>query len=226
MVRQPPGIGRGAGRPRDPVHDPRHVLRGGARSVPQPGGRGLRAARPPPGMGTRKLSGCGVRYGHRSAAGIPGLLHAGAGHLYRAAALRRRSGGRAVRVRRAPAGARDSRGRSRPATVRIAAPPCFSPAELAELRVTQDGREIAAASDFDARCQPVVTARLTSRAPLRLEVVLRPEAIASGARLVSGCGRDRVSRSAGEPGARPVAGSAAGDGRPVGCGFSATWCGC
>lgn len=70
-----------------------------------------------------------------------------------------------------------------PAMVRIAAPACFSPAELLELRVTQAGREVAveggaAESCFDVRRQPVVTARLTSRAPLRLEVVLRPEAIA------------------------------------------------
>jgi hypothetical protein len=66
-----------------------------------------------------------------------------------------------------------------PATVRIAAPPCFSPLELLELRVMQEGREIAVEGAFDARRQPVVTARLTGRAPLRLEVVLRPEAIAS-----------------------------------------------
>ena len=66
-----------------------------------------------------------------------------------------------------------------PATVRIAAPPCFSPSELLEMRVTQAGRVIAVESGFDARRQPVVTVGLTSRAPLRLEVVLRPEAIAS-----------------------------------------------
>ena len=64
-----------------------------------------------------------------------------------------------------------------PAAVRIAAPACFSPTELAEMRVTQAGRAIAAANDFDARRQPGVNATLTSRAPLRLEVVLRPEAI-------------------------------------------------
>jgi hypothetical protein len=66
----------------------------------------------------------------------------------------------------------------RPAAVRIAAPACFSPAELLEMRVTQAGREIAAQVDFDARRQPVVSATLTSRAPLWLTVVLRPEAIA------------------------------------------------
>jgi hypothetical protein len=64
------------------------------------------------------------------------------------------------------------------ATVQIAAPVCFSPSELLEMRVKQDGREIAAESAFDAGFQPVVIATLTSRAPLRLEVVLRPEAIA------------------------------------------------
>ena len=66
----------------------------------------------------------------------------------------------------------------RPATVRIAAPPCFSPPELQSLRVWQDGRAIAQEDLFDARCQPVVTTTLTSRAPLRLEVLLRPEAVA------------------------------------------------
>ena len=66
----------------------------------------------------------------------------------------------------------------RPASVRIAAPPCFSPSELLEMRVTQAGREIAAKVDFDARHQPVVEATLTSRDPLWLTVALRPEAIA------------------------------------------------
>jgi hypothetical protein len=65
----------------------------------------------------------------------------------------------------------------RPATVWIAAPPCFSPEELAEMRVVQAGRVIAQERDFDARRQPAVCATLTSRAPLRLEVDLRPEAI-------------------------------------------------
>jgi hypothetical protein len=65
-----------------------------------------------------------------------------------------------------------------PAPVRIAAPPCFSPSELLEMRVMQAGCAIASAWDFDARRQPVVDATLTSRAPLRLEVILRPEAIA------------------------------------------------
>jgi hypothetical protein len=65
----------------------------------------------------------------------------------------------------------------RPATVRIAAPPCFSPAELQSLRVWQDGRIIAQEDIFDVRCQPVVTATLTGRTPLRLAVILRPEAI-------------------------------------------------
>ena len=70
-----------------------------------------------------------------------------------------------------------------PATVRIAAPACFSPSELLELRVTQEGRVNAAEGgaverDFDARRQPVVTATLTSRARLQLDVALRPEAIA------------------------------------------------
>jgi len=64
-----------------------------------------------------------------------------------------------------------------PATVRIAAPACFSPADLRELRVTQEGCEIARAVDFDPRHQPAVTVQLTSRAALRLEVVLRPEAV-------------------------------------------------
>ncbi|HYW45902.1 MAG TPA: hypothetical protein VE959_23765, partial [Bryobacteraceae bacterium] len=68
-----------------------------------------------------------------------------------------------------------------PATVRIAAPACFSPADLRELRVTQDGetagRELARSVDFDPRHQPAVTVQLTSRASLRLEVVLRPEAV-------------------------------------------------
>jgi hypothetical protein len=72
---------------------------------------------------------------------------------------------------------------SHPATVRIAAPACFSPSELLELRVEQEGRVIAAEGGaaergFDARCQPVVTATLTSRARLQLAVALRPEAIA------------------------------------------------
>ena len=66
-----------------------------------------------------------------------------------------------------------------PATLRIAAPPCFSPEDLQELRVTQEGRTIAAERIFDARYQPAVTACLTSRAPVRLEVVLRPEAVAA-----------------------------------------------
>ena len=65
----------------------------------------------------------------------------------------------------------------RPAAVRIAAPPCFSPAELLEMRVTQAGCAIAVAGDFDRRRQPAVAATLTSRAPLRLEVVVRPEAV-------------------------------------------------
>ena len=69
-----------------------------------------------------------------------------------------------------------------PATVRIAAPACFSPAELLELRVAQHGceiagRELARSLDFDPRRQPAVTVNLTSRAALRLEVVVRPEAV-------------------------------------------------
>ena len=41
-----------------------------------------------------------------------------------------------------------------PATVRIAAPACFSPADLLELRVTAAGRELARSVDFDPRRQP------------------------------------------------------------------------
>ena len=67
----------------------------------------------------------------------------------------------------------------RPATVRIAAPACFSPDELLEMRVTQDGREVAAGREFDARREAAVTAKLTSRAGLRVMVVLRPEAVAA-----------------------------------------------
>lgn len=66
-----------------------------------------------------------------------------------------------------------------PATVRIAAPPCFSPADLATLRVWQDWKTIAQEEAFDERCQPAVTVTLTNRAPLRLEVILRPEAVAA-----------------------------------------------
>jgi len=64
-----------------------------------------------------------------------------------------------------------------PATVRIAAPACFSPEDLLELRVRQGGQVIVASSDFDARREATITVTLTSRAPLRLEVVLRPEAV-------------------------------------------------
>ena len=66
----------------------------------------------------------------------------------------------------------------RPAIVRIAAPPCFSPEDLLEMRVRQDGREIAVEREFDARRQPAMVVKLTSRAALRVEVVLRPEAVA------------------------------------------------
>jgi len=66
-----------------------------------------------------------------------------------------------------------------PATIRIAAPPCFSPADLATLRVWQDWKTIAEETTFDDRYQPVITVTLTSRSPLRLEVILRPEAIAA-----------------------------------------------
>jgi hypothetical protein len=66
----------------------------------------------------------------------------------------------------------------RPAIVRIAAPPCFSPDELLEMRILQDGREIAAEREFDARRQPAMVVKLTSRAAVRVEIVLRPEAVA------------------------------------------------
>ncbi len=65
-----------------------------------------------------------------------------------------------------------------PATLRIAAPSCFSPEELSELRCRQGGQAIAEATGFDARREPAITVELKSRAPLVLEVVLRPEAIA------------------------------------------------
>jgi hypothetical protein len=62
-----------------------------------------------------------------------------------------------------------------PAQVRVAAPPCFSPGDLLAMRVQQGGRTLAEESVFDQRVQPAVTVRLTTRAPLRLELTLRPE---------------------------------------------------
>jgi hypothetical protein len=47
------------------------------------------------------------------------------------------------------------------------------------MRIRQDGRVIAAQGNFDARRQPALTVSLTSRAPLRLEILLQPEAINS-----------------------------------------------
>jgi hypothetical protein len=70
-------------------------------------------------------------------------------------------------------------GEEHPATVQIAAPPCLSPQELLEMRILQDGRVIATRQTFDPKRQPVITVPLTSRAPLRLEVLLRPETIAA-----------------------------------------------
>jgi hypothetical protein len=49
---------------------------------------------------------------------------------------------------------------------------------LQEMRVRQDGREIALEREFDARRQPAMMVKLTSRAALRVEIVLRPEAAA------------------------------------------------
>lgn len=64
-----------------------------------------------------------------------------------------------------------------PVTVHIAAPACFSPDELTELSLTQEGKVIAATHSFDKTRQPVLNAVLNSRAPLLLSLQLRPEAI-------------------------------------------------
>ncbi len=66
-----------------------------------------------------------------------------------------------------------------PATVSIAAPAAFDPEEVLELRIWQDGAILGAAANFDPRQQAAVTIRLCGRAPLRLELVIRPEAIRS-----------------------------------------------
>jgi hypothetical protein len=64
-----------------------------------------------------------------------------------------------------------------PATVQIAAPPCFSPEDLAEMLLLQQDTAIAATRSFDITERPTLTAVLTSRAPLRLNLQLQPEAI-------------------------------------------------
>ena len=64
-----------------------------------------------------------------------------------------------------------------PGNVRITAPPCFSPAELAELRIRQGDTIIASSQSFLAGVQPSLTAVLTGREPLVLELQLRPEVI-------------------------------------------------
>jgi len=66
-----------------------------------------------------------------------------------------------------------------PAAVSIAAPAAFNPEELLEMRVRQDGAVIGAAVEFDRLKLPAVTVTLCSRASLRLEVVVRPEAVES-----------------------------------------------
>jgi len=63
--------------------------------------------------------------------------------------------------------------------VRIAAPAAFDPAELLEMRVWQEGAIAGSMVDFDPRRLPVVTVTLCSRSPLRLELVIRPEAVES-----------------------------------------------
>jgi hypothetical protein len=66
-----------------------------------------------------------------------------------------------------------------PATVNIAAPAAFDPGELLELRVSQDGAIIGATMEFNPRQLPAVTVTLCNRSPLRLELVIRPEALES-----------------------------------------------
>ncbi len=65
-----------------------------------------------------------------------------------------------------------------PRSVRIAAPLCFSPADLAELRISQGDTVIASSRTFPAGARPSLTVALTSREPLLLELQLQPEAIA------------------------------------------------
>ena len=64
-----------------------------------------------------------------------------------------------------------------PCSVRIAAPLCFSPADLAELRIRQGDTVVASSSSFPAGARPALTATLTSREPVPLELRLRPEVI-------------------------------------------------
>ena len=64
-----------------------------------------------------------------------------------------------------------------PRNIRIAAPACFSPADLAELRIRQGDTVIASSRTFIAGVQPSLTVILTSREPLLLELQLRPEVI-------------------------------------------------
>jgi len=66
-----------------------------------------------------------------------------------------------------------------PASVHIAAPAAFDPEELLELRVLQDGAIVGARTEFDARSLPAVTVTLCNRSPLRIELVIRPEAVES-----------------------------------------------
>lgn len=62
-----------------------------------------------------------------------------------------------------------------PATLRIAAPACFSPQAIGELRVRAGERVLATASGFSALYQTFVEVTLTDRdAPLTLEVRLKP----------------------------------------------------
>ena len=66
-----------------------------------------------------------------------------------------------------------------PTTMNIPAPAAFDPGEMLEMRVYQDGAVIAAATEFDPRRLPVLTVTLCNRSPLRLELVIRPEAVKS-----------------------------------------------
>jgi hypothetical protein len=65
-----------------------------------------------------------------------------------------------------------------PVAVILAAPPCFAPDEIAELRVISGGpggRILAARQGFDAKVQPTISVMLFDReAPMFLAVLLRP----------------------------------------------------